>query len=117
MTFSFPFEPPENALEPAEMRLLDARVEPWPDQRRVRILITITPFTRRPNLYAEIRDPQGASVCSAHVIETMEERLVFTLHLRGEPTPGVYTLDLRLFYDDLGEVDQRQADFQLDAAN
>lgn len=121
MTFSTPLDLPDDdgsddgneALEPGDVRFMDVRVEPWPDNRRVRALITLTPFVKRPNLYAEVRDPQGSAVCSAHVIETMDARMVFTLHLRGEPVDGLYTLDIRCMYDDLGEIDQRTVAFDI----
>jgi hypothetical protein len=116
MTFSTPFDLPEDALEPADVRFLDVRVEPWPDNRRVRAMITLTPFTQRPNLYAEVRNPQGEAICSAHVIETMDARMVFTLHLRGEPVDGAYSLDVRLSYEDTGEIDQRTVEFDIHAA-
>ena len=125
MTFSTPLDLPEDnsddaneeprsdALEPAQVRFIDVRVEPWPDNRRVRAMVTLTPFVNRPNLYAEVRSPQGDPICSAHVIETMDARMVFTLHLRGEPVDGIYTLDIRLMYDDIGEIDQRLVEFDI----
>jgi len=108
-----PMELPEEALPPQDVRLIEARIEPWPDRRKVRVHLTLTPFSTRPNLYAVVHDTEGNEVCSAHVIETMDSRMVFTLHLRGESQDGKYILDVEVFYEDIGAVDHRSVDFEI----
>jgi hypothetical protein len=108
-----PQDPAEDALQPTEVRFIEARVEPWPDGRRVRVHLLITPFTQRPNLRAIIKNLLGEEICSAHIIETIDNRIVFTLHLRGEITERNYLLDISLYYEDIGEVDSRHVEFEI----
>ncbi|NMB89862.1 MAG: hypothetical protein GYA17_16010 [Chloroflexi bacterium] len=109
-----PFQTPEGALPPQEVRFLDVHVEPWPDGRRVRVHVSLTPFQENPSLQASIVDPAGNSLASAHVIETAEDRFVFTMHLRGPDISGetVYTLHTQLYYSEGGIVDQNQVEFR-----
>ena len=108
-----PLELPEYALPPKDVRFIEARIEPWPDGRRIRVHLTLTPFSQRPNLFALVHDTAGNEICSAHVIETMEARMVFTLHLRGESPDGKYILDVEVFYDETGMVDKRTVEFEI----
>lgn len=107
-----PLNPPEDGLEPGDVRFLEARVEPWPDGRRIRVHLTITPFLQRPNISASVKDLEGREICSADIIETMDDRMVFTLHLQGEQSGGHYTLETSLFYDEIGQVDVRHVEFE-----
>ncbi len=106
-----PFDPPEDARPPAEVRITDLRAEPWSDSQRIRVLLSLTPFLERPNLTASINDPNGEEVASASIVETMDIQIAFTLHIRAELLPGDYTLILSLEYADLGQVDQRSLPF------
>lgn len=101
----------QEPLPPADVRFLDLHVEPWPDGRRVRVHVTLTPFQERPNLLITVLTPSGEEVCSANIIESMEDRFVFTLHLRGEPV-DLYTLDAQIQYADFGQVDSRSLTFE-----
>jgi hypothetical protein len=112
----FPTHPDdEEPLPPPDVRFLDVHVEPWPDGRRVRVHVQLTPFQTRPNLQAVVKDPAGDEVCSANIIETMDDRFVFTLHLRGEPAES-YNLEMTLFYDELGNIDRRDLSFIIPAS-
>jgi len=106
-----PLDPPEDALPPAEVRITELRAEPWPDGQRIRVLLTLTPFRERPNLSAAILSPTGEEVASASIVETTDIQIVFTLHIREDLQPGLYTLALGLDYADLGEVDRRAVQF------
>jgi hypothetical protein len=110
-----PFAPlplPKDARPPAEMRILDLSAEPYSDGRRVRVLVSITPFIERPNLSIRMTDANGEEVSSASIIETMNTRMAFTLHIRAPQADGRYTLVAKLFYTDQPEVDQRVLDFE-----
>lgn len=112
MTHWNPFEPPEDGLSPKEIRLLELRAEPWTNQAsRVRIHLEITPFIERPSLQVTISRPDGFEAASIHIIETIESRMTFTVHLRGELEPGPLTLKASLFYPDTGIVDEKSEPF------
>lgn len=116
MEFNLPTPEDQDALPPAEVRFLDVHVEPWPDGKRVRVHVSLTPFQARPNLLIAITTPTGEEVCSASIIESMEDRFVFTLHLRGEPVDE-YTLNAQILYDEIGTVDQRSLTFAAPVPN
>jgi hypothetical protein len=75
---------------------------PYPDGRRIRVEIEITPFSPsdRPNLEIAVHDPSGAEVGSLTVIETIQPTLGVTLHIKGADAPqGCYTLQASLYYE------------------
>lgn len=104
--------PPENGVPPQEVRLIDLRVEPWPDGRRVRVFAELNPFLENPNLEASIATPGGDEVAHASIIETAEEKIVFTMHLRALQVGGVYNLTVRVLYPDQGIVDEKTISFE-----
>ena len=112
MAFNF-FHPPEDALPPEETRFLEARIEPWPDGKRIRIHVAITPFQKKPDLVAQIFDSTGRLVTRADILETMDNRLVFTMHLRGDDILPPFRLEIGMGYQDIGQVDLRIVDFNV----
>lgn len=111
--FSFD-EPLKNALPPEAVRFVDASVEPWPDGRRVRVHISITPFKQRPSLEAAIETTAGEEVASTSIIETMTPRLVFTMHIRRQEVTGEYLLTARLTYPEIDSVDRVSVPFKIE---
>jgi hypothetical protein len=107
-----PLHPPEDARQPAEVRFQEVKVEPWPDGKRIRVHVTLTPFVDRPDLSVVVRDLFGEEVCSAEIIQTMDDRMVFTLHLRGDSSINNYTLHIKVSYEDIGQVDERTLEFE-----
>jgi hypothetical protein len=112
------FQPPEGALPPKEVRFTGLSTEPWPDGKRILVLVTTTPFQEPPNLQATIYDAAGNEVSTVHVIEFAEDRLAFTVHLQStEEIDGVYTLTASVYYPDLGPVDEINAEFETHEAS
>jgi hypothetical protein len=99
-------------LPPSEVKIKEVHVEPWPDSRRVRVHVELTPFSQRPNLEADITDEHSNTVASVSIIETMQYKLVFTMHLRTSEE-GHFRLKARISYPDLGIVDETSLDFIL----
>ncbi len=108
-----PFFLPEDGVEPAEVRFDDVHVEVLPDGRRVRIYVDMTPFKQRPNIDVAITSPDGEEAASVNIVETMNAKMVFTMHLRGQVEAGTYALEAILFYDDIGPVDRANVAFDL----
>ena len=108
-----PLDPPEDACQPADVRFQEVKVEPWPDGKKVRVHVVLTPFIKRPDLSTKILDETGDEVCSADIIQTMDDRMVFTLHLRGETLSTRFTLQINISYEDIGQVDQRSLEFEI----
>jgi len=118
---AFFLDPNVERLPPEETRILDLRAELYPDSRRVRVSLELTPFQKRPYLELALIDPSGNSCASASIIEPMGWKLELTMHNRAlpalagrpgsevkgsRPAPGTYTLTAVLSYPNLGEIDR-----------
>ena len=91
-------DPNEVPLPPDEVRIRELKAEPWPDGRKVHIYLETDPFQRKPNADVVILNAKGEEVADASVIEPMNRKMEFTLHLR-EPEPGgSYQVKAVLFY-------------------
>lgn len=102
------FLPDNPNLRPRnEVRIERLEAEPSPDGRRIKVQITVTPFREQPNFEIALYDAAQRHVAGTTVIAAMNFRLEFTLHLRGVPAPGEYTLRADLHYDDLPEPIER----------
>lgn len=115
---AFFLDPNVERFPPESVRLLDLRAEPYPDGRRVRVGLELTPFLQRPSLELELTDSQGHSCGSASLIEPMGWKLELTLHIRAQQSPPLHPLTLTaiLLYADLGETDRRQITFDIPAS-
>jgi hypothetical protein len=97
-------DPSDIPLPPDEVRIKELRAEPWPDNRRVRVYLEVSPFQARPSGEIILLDSRGNEVSSISIIETIDPKMEFTLHIRGDETIGEYTLDAIIFY--LEEFDE-----------
>lgn len=98
MDFFFP-EDHLNRMTPEETRITSLSAEPYPDGRRLRVNIEITPFQKRPHLDVALNDGEGDEVASASLVEPLNWKIEFTMHIRGE-LKNPYTLEATLFYPD-----------------
>lgn len=100
----------EVPLPPNEVRLLDFRVEPYPDGKRVRVYLELTPFQKRPSGELFITDLLGNQVATANIIETIDPKMELTMHLRIPNPQGEFTARVLIFYtdnlEDITEDDQ-----------
>jgi hypothetical protein len=96
MDFFFP-EDDLNRMPPEETHITDLTAEPYPDGRRLRVNISITPFQTRPHIEVTLRDAGDQEVASVSVVEPMTWKLEITMHMRGELN-NPYTLEARLYY-------------------
>jgi hypothetical protein len=113
----FAFSPPEGALPPSEVRLSELRVEQWPDGQRVRVHVGITPFQQRPDLEATIFDANGKEIANTLIIEILEDRLLFTMHLLPDSVGQELTLKAVISYRDIGTVDEGKVLFSTQPTN
>ena len=91
-------DPSDIPLPPEEVRIRQFRAEPWPDHRRVRVYLEITPFQKRPNGEIKITDATGTEVANLSIIETIDPKMDFTVHLRADVLGGVYTASATVYY-------------------
>jgi hypothetical protein len=115
----FPELNPANAgivpVPPQEMRFTELKVEPVLDGGpvRLRVYVEVTAFQQRPNMEIALNDADGDEIVSASIIEPMQRRNVFTMHVRGSQQSGKFSLHARLFYPDQPDSDTRQIEFEI----
>ena len=99
-------DPSDIPLPPDEVQIRELHAEPYPDGRRVHIILDITPFQQRPNCEISILNEEGEEVASLSIIESIDARMDFTVHLKGEKPTGKFTVSADIYYY---EKDQTQA--------
>lgn len=103
MDFFFP-ELSENGdnlpLPPEEMRFLELRADPVLDDGplRARVYVEVTPFQKRPFIEVVLTGEQGQEIATANVIEPLQRKNVFTMHIRDAQQRGTFYLRARLYY-------------------
>lgn len=101
--FDNPDDPP---VPPEEMAIRSLTVQPYEDGRRVAVDFEITPFKQRPNLEIDVHNQNGALTATFSVVEAIEHKMSFTLHLREETPGGEYSLSMIVFYTDLSPLEE-----------
>ena len=91
-------DPTDIPLPPEEVRIRELTAEPWPDGRRVRVYVELTPFQTRPNGEINITNTDEEEVASVSFIETIDPKMQFTLHLRTPETQGEFSVNASIFY-------------------
>lgn len=93
------FHDPSDIPLPAEdVRIRELRAEPLPDGRRVRLFIEITPFQQKPNLEIKILTGSGIEAASLSIIEAIDYKMQFTVHLKNESPSNEYIVSLEVYY-------------------
>jgi len=59
----------------------------------------MTPFQKRPHIDVKLTDADANEVASTSVVEPLNWKIEFTMHIRGE-LANPYTLEAKLFYPD-----------------
>ena len=112
-----PQPPSGDAKPPQDVRFTELRVEPWPDGRRIRVHLTLTPFQENPSLDVILANDLGEEIARADIIETAENRIVFTLHIRTRSLDNSYRLTANITYPETGIVDTKSIPFQIEPAS
>ncbi|MCU0485008.1 MAG: hypothetical protein MUC85_02760 [Anaerolineales bacterium] len=101
------FNDPDLIPLPAEeVRIREFRLEPWPDGRRVKVILQVDPFQKRPSLEVVVWDDAGVDAAKVSVIESITTRIEFTIHLRRPEPAGAYRAQATLFYQAFPEVQE-----------
>jgi hypothetical protein len=108
---------PEMAPRPREEIIIERfDVTPYPDGRRFRLDIEMTPFspTDRPSLeIAAIHDSEG-QIGSVSVIDTMHQVLRLIMHIKRPDIPsGIVSFVAQLYYDSADIQHQRVVQVQI----
>lgn len=94
---------PEMAPHPRdEIEITHFAVTPYPDGRRFRLDIEMTPFAPvdRPSLEIAAVCENGEQMGSVSVIDSMHRALSLTMHIKQADVPfGAYTFTAQLYYE------------------
>jgi hypothetical protein len=100
----------EVPLPPDEVRIRDLSVKPYPDGKRLRLFLELTPFQKPPSGEIFITDTLGNQVASVSIIEAIDARMELTLHLKTPDPQGAFSAHVIIFYsagiDEVTEGDQ-----------
>jgi hypothetical protein len=91
-------DPTDIPLPPDEIRIRELHAEPYPDGRRVRIILEITPFQQRPNCEIIVTNEDGEAAASLSIIESIDAKMDFTVHLKGKKPSGKFTVSADIYY-------------------
>ncbi|MBK8781386.1 MAG: hypothetical protein IPO22_06200 [Anaerolineales bacterium] len=112
MDFFFPEDNLTRAV-PEETKIVTLSAQPYPDGRRLRVNLEVTPFQKRPYIEVTLHNADGDEVASTNIVEPMSWKLEFTMHLRGE-LRNPYTLNARLYYPDGPSAEAPQFSFDME---
>ncbi len=93
-------DPEDIPLPPNEVHIRALNAQPYPDGRRVKVYLEISPFQKRPNGELTITNETGREIASISFIETIDPKLELTMHIRTPTPAGSYTLKADLFYEE-----------------
>ena len=98
-------DPGDIPVEPDNVKVRSLTAEPYPDGRRVKIYLEISPFTMKPNIEINIDNQDKLRVGSLSIVETMIHKMDFTIHLREKNPQGNYKITVVIFYNDLDKFE------------
>ena len=108
--WSDPDDPPRPR---SEVRIREVTAVPYPDGRRVRLAIQLTPFEERPNLEIEVLSASGEQVATMTLVESLQHELELTVHLRESRPEGEYRALVAVHYTGEPPVDTRDTSFAI----
>ncbi len=103
-------ESSEAPVPPEEVRIRNLQAIPRPDGQRINVEIEITPFQRKPNVELMILNAEGQDLSSLNVVEAIDFKMDFTMHIRGSRKPGEYVLKARVFYAAIEEQEAAEGE-------
>jgi len=98
-------DPADAPVPPEEVRIREFTATPYPDGRRVKIYLEVTPFLKRPSGEIFLKNQEGQILASANIIETMTNKMELTLHIRGGADAGEYRVCADVFYQEVPRED------------
>ena len=94
-----------------DVQIKDLIVKPYPDGKRIYMVVELTPFRLNPSGDIVITDQDGRLVGGASFIEAVTPKFDLTLHLRLSK-PGEHVATLTLFYtNEVEETDPEGTKF------
>jgi hypothetical protein len=106
-------DPSDAPVPPEEVRVRSIELQPYPDRRRVRTVLNLTPFQSPPDIDITVRDAREQEVSSLSIIGATEPKMSLTIHLRDPETQEPLLIGIKVRYEEVGIVDQREEPLSL----
>lgn len=100
--------PDDVPVPPEKMEIRKLIASPYEDGKRVTVELEISPFQQRPNLEITVFNQENRIVSSLSVVEAIENKMTFTLHLKKPEPKGQYQVSMEMFYAELDKLDEDQ---------
>ncbi|MFN8410857.1 MAG: hypothetical protein U0Z26_00570 [Anaerolineales bacterium] len=98
MDFFFPEDNLTRSV-PEETKITSLSAETYPDGRRLRVNVEVTPFQKRPYIEVVLSNANGDEIASTSIVEPLSWKLEFTMHVRGQVI-NPHSLNAKLYYPD-----------------
>lgn len=106
-----------NRMPPEGTHITSLKAEPYPDGKRLRVNIEVTPFQKRPHIEIALKDVNGEEVASSSIVEPLGWKLEFTMHIREKELKNPYTLEALLHYPDGPSQEPKVVSFDVKPAS
>lgn len=107
-------DPDDVPVPPEEVKIREFKVEPYPDGQRVAVYYHITPFQKKPNLEVVIVDSKNEEAASMGMVEIIDHKTDFTMHIK-QPVPRErYKVVLRVFYTNLDFLEDADEEVEME---
>lgn len=93
-------------LPPDKVEIRQLTANPIEDGKRVIVEFELTPFQQRPNIEIVVLNENQKAVSSFSVVEAIENKMTFTLHLREANPQGSYQVMMQVFYTEVPAADE-----------
>jgi len=90
-----------------DIKILALDAEPYPDGRRVRVKLVLSPFLQGPNAEINLSNHDDELLASIDIVNIFIPENEFTLHIpENKSLPGSYTVNVEVFYIEEEEIEQ-----------
>lgn len=90
-----------------DIKILALDAEPYPDGRRVRVKLVLSPFLQGPNAEINLSNHDDELLASINIVNIFIPENEFTLHIPEiKSLPGSYTVNVEVFYIEEEEIEQ-----------
>jgi hypothetical protein len=96
-------DPDDIPLPPDRIHIRSFEARAYPDKQRIAVRFEITPFQEKPNIEIRLLDGADKQLAELSVVEVIDHKMEFTMHLRGGLADEHTHAHMTLFYNDLDE--------------
>ncbi|HEY44830.1 MAG TPA: hypothetical protein G4O11_12695 [Anaerolineae bacterium] len=93
------------------VRIVSFDVEPYPDGRRLKCTLILTPPNTPSDVEIVIEDHEGHTVAGSNIVGLVDNKAVFTMHLPEPASDGSFLARVSLIHPDEGLEDQKEVIF------